>query len=80
MPSHHIGTTIPMTMGDNAGVVGGVASGMMMGTSRHTRCSTKILINAMPATRWLDNTMQNMTNCPAGMSLVPSQFKVLYMS
>ena len=80
MPSHNLGTQIPMTNGDNAGVLGGVASGIFMGPSRHTRCSTKVFVGGMPATRWLDNTVQNMTNCPCGTTVVPSQFKVIYLS
>jgi hypothetical protein len=80
MPAHNLGTTIPMSMGDNAGVNGGVASGMMMGPSRHTMGSTKVFTGGMPATKWLSPSMQNMTNCPGGTTLVPSQFKVMIMS
>lgn len=80
MPAHNIGTTIPMSMGDNAGVAGGVASGMMMGPARNTMGSTKVFTGGMPATKWLSPAMQNMTNCPAGMTLVPGQFKVMIMS
>jgi hypothetical protein len=32
-PAHNLGTTIPMTNGDNAGVLLGVASGTVMGPS-----------------------------------------------
>lgn len=80
MPAHNIGTTIPMSMGDNAGVAGGVASGMMMGPARNTMGSTKVFTGGMPATKWLSPALQNSTNCPAGMSLVPSQFKVMVMT
>ena len=79
MPSHHIGTNIPTSMGDNAGVLGGVASQIMMGPSRNTKCSTKVITGGMPATRMLDTTIQNLTNA-VGMTLVPGQFKVLYLS
>ncbi|MGM0417353.1 MAG: DUF4150 domain-containing protein [Thermodesulfobacteriota bacterium] len=79
MPSHHIGTTIPVSMGDNAGVLGGMASQLMMGPARNTRCSTKVITGGMPATRMLDTTMQNLTNA-TGCTLVPGQFKVLYLS
>ena len=34
MPAHNLGTSAPMTNGDNAGVGLGVASGMVMGPSR----------------------------------------------
>ena len=79
MPSHHVGTTVPTTMGDNAGVLGGVASQIMMGPSRNTKSSMKVITGGMPATRMLDTTMQNLTNT-SGMTLVPGQFKVLYLS
>ncbi len=80
MPAHNIGTTIPMSMGDNAGVAGGVASGMMMGPARNTMGSTKVFTGGMPSTKWLSPALQNSTNCPVGMSLVPSQFKVMVMT
>ncbi len=80
MPAHNMGTTIPMSMGDNAGVAGGVMSGMMMGPARNTLGSTKVFSGGMPQTKWLSTAMQNSTNCPGGMTLVPSQFKVLIMS
>ncbi len=80
MPSHNIGTTIPTSMGDNAGVLMGVASGLVMGPVKNTKCSTKVITGGTPATRMLDTTMQNSTNVPSGMTLVPGQFKVLYLS
>ncbi|XCN73049.1 MAG: DUF4150 domain-containing protein [Candidatus Electrothrix aestuarii] len=79
MPSHHVGTTVPTTMGDNAGALGGVASQIMMGPARNTKSSMKVITGGMPATRMLDTTMQNLTNA-SGMTLVPGQFKVLYLS
>jgi len=79
MPSHHIGTTVPTSMGDNTGALGGMASQIMMGPARNIRCSMKIITGGLPATRMLDNTMQNLTNT-CGMTLVPSQFKILYLS
>lgn len=79
MPSHNMATTIPTSMGDNAGALGGVASQIMMGPARNTKCSTKVITGGMPATRFLDTTMQNLTNT-TGMTLVPGQFKVLYLS
>jgi len=79
MPSHNITTTQPTSMGDNAGVQMGVASGMVMGPVRNLKCSAKVITGGTPATRMLDNTLQNSTNAP-GMTLVPGQFKVLYLS
>ncbi len=79
MPSHHIGTTIPLSNGDNPGVLGGVVSQIFMGPSRSIKCSTKVITGGMPATRMLDNTMQNLTNA-SGMTLVPCQTKVIYLT
>lgn len=73
MPAHNMGTTMPMTNGDNAGVNTGVASGMVMGPARNTLGSFMTLIQNMPATRFgVDMTLQNSTNAP-GVNLVPSQ-------
>jgi hypothetical protein len=51
----------------------------MMGPVRNSKCSMKVITGGMPATRMLDNTMQNLTNT-SGMTLIPGQFKVLYLS
>ncbi len=58
----------------------GVASGMVMGPARNTRCSMKVITGGTPATRMLDNSLQNSTNVPSGMTLVPGQFKVILLS
>ena len=80
MPAHNLGTTVPMTMGDNPGVALGVASGTVMGPARNTMGSTKVFTGGMPATKSLSPAMQNSTNLPVGMTTVPSQFKVMIMS
>ncbi len=77
-PAHNLMTTIPMSNGDNTGVNMGVASGMVMGPSRHTLGSTNVLYGGMPATKMTSMTMQNSTNAP-GLTLVPSQFKVMLL-
>ncbi len=77
-PAHNQMTNIPMSNGDNAGVNMGVASGMVMGPSRHTLGSTNVLYGGMPATKMTSMTMQNSTNVP-GLTLVPAQFKVMLM-
>jgi Domain of unknown function (DUF4150) len=79
MPAHNLGTTIPMTNGDNAGVAMGVASGMMMGPSRHLTGSFTVLFEGMPATRLTSMSLQNSTNAP-GARLVPSQPVVLLLA
>ena len=79
MPAHNLGTTTPLTNGDNAGVETGVASGLVMGPSRHLTAAFTVLFGGMPATRLTSMTLQNSTNAP-GARLVPSQVKVLLLA
>ncbi|MBL8605294.1 MAG: DUF4150 domain-containing protein [Myxococcales bacterium] len=78
-PAHNLATTIPMTNGDNPGVALGVASGMVMGPSRHLTAAFTVLVNGIPGTRMTSMSLQNSTNCP-GVRLVPSQVKVLLLA
>lgn len=78
MPVHNLGTVIPMSNGDNAGVAMGVASGTVMGPCRKVTGSFTTLWNNMPAARVTSVTMQNSTNCP-GISGPPSQTNVLIL-
>ncbi|MDH6592570.1 hypothetical protein M2165_002459 [Variovorax sp. TBS-050B] len=78
-PAHNLGTTIPMTNGDNAGVNLGVASGTVMGPSRHVTGSFTVLFQGLPASRLTSMTMQNSTNCP-GVRMVPSQANVVLLA
>jgi len=79
MPAHNLGTTTPLTNGDSAGVATGVASGMIMGPSRHLTAAFTVLFGGMPATRLTSMSLQNSTNAP-GARLVPSQVKVLLLA
>lgn len=79
MPMHNMATTTPLTNGDNAGVALGVASGMVMGPSRHVIGSFTMLVGGMPATRLTSMTIQNSTNVP-GCRIVPSQPRVIILS
>ena len=79
MPVHNLATTIPMTNGDNAGVNMGVASGTVMGPSRHLTGAFTVLYLGMPATRLTSMSLQNSTNCP-GVRIVPSQTMVLMLA
>lgn len=79
MPVHNLGTTIPMTNGDNAGVAMGVASGTVMGPSRHLVGSFTMLWMNMPASRLTSMSLQNSTNCP-GCRIVPSQTNVVILA
>ncbi|NCC39875.1 MAG: DUF4150 domain-containing protein [Gammaproteobacteria bacterium] len=78
-PAHNLGTTIPMTNGDNAGLATGVASGTVMGPSRHLTGAFSVLIKGMPASRMTSMSLQNNTNAP-GCRVVPSQTKVLILA
>jgi len=79
MPAHNLGTMIPMTNGDNAGVSLGVASGTVMGPQRHLTGAFTVLFEGMPATRLTSVSLQNSTNAP-GMRIVPSQMKVILLA
>ncbi|MBZ6384293.1 MULTISPECIES: DUF4150 domain-containing protein [Pantoea] len=72
MPAHNMTTLIPVSQGDEAGVLGGVISNVILGPSRHlTGCST-LLLQGSPATRMGSTTLQNLNNAP-GVRLTPSQ-------
>jgi uncharacterized Zn-binding protein involved in type VI secretion len=79
MPAHNLGTSIPMTNGDNAGLAMGVASATVMGPSRHLTGAFTVLFNGMPASRLTSVSLQNSTNCP-GVRVVPSQPLVLLLA
>ncbi len=79
MPIHNILTTTPLSNGDQAGVATGVASGTIIGPSRHTLGSFKVFSSAMPQTKMLNPTLQNNTNM-MGLPLSPAQVKVMVMA
>lgn len=78
-PAHNMGTTVVMTNGDNAGVATGVASGTVMGPSRHLTGAFTFLVGGLPATRLTSGALQNSTNCP-GIRAIPSQSKVMILA
>lgn len=78
-PTHNMMTSVPMTNGDNAGVATGVASGVVMGPSRHLTASFTTLVGGAPVTRLTSVSLQNSTNCP-GVRVAPSQVKVLVLA
>lgn len=78
-PAHNLGTTIPISNGDNAGVGTGVASGLVMGPSRHLTGAFTVLLKGLPASRMTSVSLQNSTNAP-GCRLVPSQTKILMLA
>ncbi len=78
-PAHNLGTVIPMTNGDNPGLALGVASGVVMGPSRHVTGAFTVLVKGLPASRMTSVSIQNSTNAP-GCRLVPSQAKILLLA
>lgn len=81
MPAHNLTTTKPVSMGDNAGVNMGVASGMVMGPQRHVLGSFKVFTGGPPATKMLNLSGQNgmSPNIP-GVTLAPSQVKTIILA
>lgn len=81
MPAQNLMTMGATSLGDMAGVNGGVASGMIAGPTRHIMGSAKLFIGPAPATKMLDPTAQNgMAPNALGIALSPSQIKVLCLS
>lgn len=78
-PAHNMATVTPLTNGDNTGVATGVASGMVMGPSRHLTASFTVLVGPMPATKMTSVSLQNSTNVP-GCRIVPSQPRILLLA
>lgn len=78
-PAHNMATVTPLTNGDNPGVATGVASGTVMGPSRHLTGAFTVLLKGTPATRLTNLSLQNSTNA-LGMRIVPSQLKVLLLA
>ncbi|MHC4400300.1 MAG: DUF4150 domain-containing protein [Planctomycetota bacterium] len=80
MPAHNLMTMIPLSLGDNAGVNLGVASGMVMGPSRHLMGSFGVIYEGLPATKMTSPTGQNgLSLNMLGLTIVPAQFKVMIM-
>ncbi len=81
MPIHNLMTTVPTSSGNEAGVLLGVVSSLIMGPTLHMLGSVKIFRTIMPATKMLSTSGQNgmALNIP-GLTLSPSQVKVLYLT
>lgn len=81
MPSFNMATVKVMSLGDQPGVLLGVASGLVMGPVRHVLGSFTLFIGGPPTTKMLDMTGHNggSPNIP-GMTLAPSQVTVMCLS
>jgi hypothetical protein len=78
-PAHNMGTVVPMTNGDNAGLATGVASGMVMGPARPITAAFTVLLSGQPCVRMTSQSLHNSTNVP-GTQIAPSQTKVLVLA
>jgi hypothetical protein len=78
MPVHNMGTVVPTSDGNNAGV-SGVSSGTVRGASRPTTGAFTVLIDGMPVTRLTTMNQQNNGNAD-GARVVPSQTKVMVLA
>ncbi len=80
MPSLNMLTKGMVSVGDNAGVAGGVVSHLMSGQATYLVGCFTILVDGVPAQRLTSVTGQNaagvLPNAP-GMCIVPSQVTVL---
>lgn len=72
MPELNITSMYPITNGDEAGTMGGVASGMIMGTGRCLKPSMAVFIAGIPVWCVTAMTIQNLSNAP-GTTMVPGQ-------
>ena len=80
MPDHNLMTKIPLSNGDQAGVLMGVVSSLIMWPVSHIMGSIKVFKSAAPATMMLAPTGHNGTVPNAvGMTMTPCQVKVMYM-
>jgi hypothetical protein len=79
MPAVVQNSQIPLSSGDEAGVAGGVVSGMNMGPVVFKMGSSKVKIEGKPACTLTSMTAHNGSNAnfPAGAQIAPSQTKVL---
>lgn len=78
-PAHNLLTTVPISNGDNAGVLTGVVSHLIMGPTKFTTGAFTCLTFGAPTTRLTSITIQNLINAP-GFTMAPSQVKVLILA
>jgi hypothetical protein len=78
MPAHNLTTTKVPSLGDQPGLLLGVASGMVMGPQRHMMGSTNLFIGGPPCTKMLSPGGHNgmSPNIP-GLTIAPSQIKLM---
>jgi hypothetical protein len=72
MPAANLGSQIPMSQGDEAGVGGGWRSGGIMGPVKWSKGSSKVKFQGKPAVTVTGTTTQNQMNAN-GLQGAPSQ-------
>jgi Domain of unknown function (DUF4150) len=79
MPALVQGSKLPMSNGDQAGVLGGVVSGTFMGPIAFRTASSKVAFQGQKVIVLAAITAHNGSNAnaPAGVLMTPSQMKVL---
>lgn len=79
MPALTLQSKMPMSQGDEAGVAGGVVSGVNMGPVSYKKGSSSVQIQGSPAVYLTALTGHNGSNAnmPAGQQIAPSQTTVL---
>ena len=78
-PGQNMLSMVMLSLGDDTGLMGGVACGMIMGPTIPLEGAFTVLVNAMPITRLTTENIQNMTNCP-GTTITPGQFTMLVLA
>ena len=78
-PALNKGSEIPMSQGDEAGVSGGVTSGVNMQVVKYAMGYPKVKVEGLDAVGLLSQTGHNgsSANMPAGQQIAPSQAKVI---
>jgi hypothetical protein len=78
-PAHNLMTMIPISTGDEPGVLGGIISHTFIGSTRTITGAFRVLVGGLPCQRLTSINIQNTMNC-IGMRIVPSQVKVIVLA
>ncbi|RPG02284.1 MAG: DUF4150 domain-containing protein [Proteobacteria bacterium TMED51] len=78
-PAHNVVTTLPMSLGDQPGFLGGITCAPIdMATQSRVTCSVSTCMGALPVVRMVDMTLQNLWNS-VGLTCSPSQVNTLVL-
>jgi hypothetical protein len=78
-PVHNMATPVPITLGDTAGVGGGIVSQTFMGSSRYITGAFTVLVMGTPIVRMTSLTVQNTINT-VGMQVFSPQPKMVVLA